>query len=295
MDSKRLRTPMGVALLVAGTAIVCTQSVKARLQQAQMEKPKVSITVKDGYRYILSNGIPNHPTGKFPNRWCPNTIEAQQYSYRVPVSPTESAENRHYRGFLFGVAENGIPFDPGTAEIWNNNSKWHYEALGGYILTHESGLGVDKSNAHVQPNGAYHYHGLPFELLKKRDYKNKMAFVGYAADGYPIYGSYGYTDAKDPNSGMKELAPSYRLKEGERPTGPTGIYDGSFAQDYEYVKGTGDLDEFNGRTGITPEYPNGTYYYVLTAQFPYTPRTFKATPDESFHKMMGRPPGGGRP
>ncbi len=294
MSSERLRIGLSAALLIAGIAVVVAPSVKARLKHVKTDKPTVSIAVKDGYRYIVSNGIPNHPTGKFPNRWCPNTIEAQAHSYRAPVTPKESAGGRRYRGFIFGVADNGIPLDPGTAEIWNNNFEWHYEAMGGYLLSHESGLGVDKSSAHVQPDGTYHYHGIPVELLKKRDYKNRMAFVGYAADGYPIYGPYGYSDAQNPNSAMKEFRSSYRLKEGQRPSGPTGVYDGSFAQDYEYVKGAGDLDEFNGRSGVTPEYPNGTYYYVLTTQFPYVPRNFKGIPDESFHKMVGPPPGGRR-
>ena len=44
------------------------------------------------------------------------------------------------------------------------------------------------------------------------------------------------------------------------PTDPLG----TFAEDYEYVKGSGDLDEFNGRFTKTSEYPQGTYAYFLT-------------------------------
>ena len=47
--------------------------------------------------------------------------------------------------------------------------------------------------AHVQPTGAYHYHGLPMGPLKKLDYTHKMALVGYAVDGFPIYGPYAYS------------------------------------------------------------------------------------------------------
>ena len=72
------------------------------------------------------------------------------------------------------------------------------------------------------------------------------------------------------------LKASYRLKSGERPgggNGPGGAYDkGSFAQDYEFVKKTaGDLDDCNGRHGVTPEYPQGTYYYVITDNWPFIP------------------------
>ena len=51
----------------------------------------------------------------------------------------------------FGVALNGVPFDPGTAEYWENDrsSDWRYDALSGKI-----NLGLDQNNAHVQPNGA---------------------------------------------------------------------------------------------------------------------------------------------
>ena len=33
---------------------------------------------------------------------------------------------------------------------------------------------------------------------------------------------------------------------------------GTFTSDYQYVANSGDLDECNGRTGVTPEYPAGT-------------------------------------
>lgn len=51
---------------------------------------------------------------------------------------------------------------------------------------------------------------------------------------------------------------------------------GSYIEDYEYTSGYGDLDAYNGRYGVTPEYPSGTYAYFipvdssLTPQYPYT-------------------------
>ncbi|MFN7138259.1 MAG: YHYH protein [Limisphaerales bacterium] len=92
---------------------------------------------------------------------------------------------------------------------------------------------------------------------------------------------------------LKNLKSSYQLKRSERPNGPGGKHDGTFVQDYEYVAGSGDLDECNGRFGVTPEFPEGTYYYVLTEDFPFIPRKFKGTPDSSF--MRKGPAGGGRP
>ena len=50
---------------------------------------------------------------------------------------------------------------------------------------------------------------------------------------------------------------------------------GAFTQDYEYVEGLGDLDECNGRIGVTPEFPEGIYYYVVTDDFPFFTRCLK--------------------
>jgi hypothetical protein len=89
---------------------------------------------------------------------------------------------------------------------------------------------------------------------------------------------------------------SYRLKPGARPAqagGPGGAYDGRFTQDFEYVQGAGDLDECNGRFGVTPEFPAGTYYYCISAEFPFVARLWRGTPDPSFQKAGGPP--GGRP
>lgn len=241
----------------------------------------VSITTDEQYRYIKSNGIP-YTHGDFPNSNNPNSISEQNYNFRMPLYPMVSRITA-LQGFTnFGVAMDGIPFDPGTAEIWQNNDRnWRYEALSGKI-----NLGIDQNNAHVQPNGAYHYHGLPTELLGAQSSSKHSELIGYAADGFPIYVQYGYKDPDDPNSGIKELHSSYKLRSGTRPSGPGGTYDGSFTQDYIYVAGAGDLDECNGRIGITPDYPNGTYTYFITTEFPLIPRCFKGTPDPSFNKQM---------
>lgn len=247
----------------------------------------VTMAVRDGVRYFQANGIPNHRTGEFPSRGNPNAISEQSYSYQMSASPRMAERSRSAAGMPFGIALNGVVFDPGTAEFWNNNRNWNYEALSGKI-----NLGVDNSNAHVQPTGAYHYHGLPNGLIRElRGRRNQMLLVGYAADGFPMYAVYGHRDARDASSPVVELKSSWRLKSGRRGDGePDGRYDGTFTADYEYVAGLGDLDECNGRFGITPEYPEGTYYYVLTEDFPHIPRYFRGTPDQSFMRRRG---GGG--
>ena len=78
------------------------------------------------------------------------------------------------------------------------------------------------NHGHVQPNGSYHYHGLPTGFLKKLGVKAKKhsPLIGYAMDGYPIYALYGYKDPENPKAGVKKLTSSFQLKKGDRPDPP---------------------------------------------------------------------------
>lgn len=265
---------------VCAAASVCAHEPDTVAQgRGRDDANRVRIFVRGEVRHIEANGIPDHATGRFPNRGNPNSIRSQNHNFRVPANPQAARRITPLGMHPFGVAINGIPFDPGATEWWNRdrNSGWRYEALSGKI-----NLGLDSSQAHVQPSGAYHYHGLPTGLVKKLGGEQKMALIGYAADGFPIYAQFGYDAASVAKSGVKKLRPSYQLKKGTRPGGPRGKYDGTFVQDYEYIAGSGDLDKCNGRTGVTPEYPDGTYYYVVTETFPFIPRYFRGTPGQSF-------------
>lgn len=252
---------------------------------------EVKIVIEGDKRVITANGLPDHPTGQFPNRDNPNPISAQKHRYTMPAQPVVAAQPTPLRRQPFGIAVNGVLFDPGTAEAWQNDmgSGWHYEAKGDAFS-----LGLDTNNGHVQPNGAYHYHGIPTDLLTRLSGgRAQLTLLGWAADGFPIYGQWAYQDPKDAQSKVVAVKSSYQLKKGSRPTAngqPGGTYDGVFVEDYEYVAGHGDLDECSGRHGVTPEFPHGTYYYVLTQDFPFIPRFFRGTPDASFARREG--PGG---
>ncbi|MCB9996570.1 MAG: YHYH protein [Rhodospirillales bacterium] len=250
----------------------------ARPIPAAVEQARVNIIEQGHYRLMSSNGIPNHETGQFPNRGNPNAIRAQDYQYRMKLRPVKTGRSDLARGFVFGVALNGIPFDPGTAEFYNNDprSGWNIEAITGGI-----NLGLDNSNAHVQPDGSYHYHGIPWGIVSYFDHEHgDMMMAGYAADGFPVY---------MPVDGGKGFHSSYRVKSGTRPSGPGGAYDGTYTADWEYVSGLGDLDECNGM-----DTPKG-YVYILTEQFPFIPRCFMGTPDDSFKKAPPSGPRGQRP
>ncbi len=105
------------------------------------------------------------------------------------------------------------------------------------------------------------------------------ALLGYAFDGYPLYGPYAYQNA-DGTGGVTRMRSSYATRNiTVRETLPDGTvltpsqygppvsatYPlGYYAEDYEYVAGSGDLDQYNGRFAVTPEYPAGTYAYYVT-------------------------------
>lgn len=243
----------------------------------------VAIDEQDGWRFIESDGLADHETGAFPNRGNPNAIREQSFRFRVPLRPQAAGRVTPLGHQNFGVALNGVPFDPLTAEYWNNDraSSWNIEAMSGAM-----NLGLDRNNAHVQPNGAYHYHAMPTGHLEKLGaQKNGPVQLGWAADGFPIYAPFGF--------GAAEYKASYRIKSGVRPSGPGGAYDGTYVQDYEYAQGLGDLDECNGVTAKTAEFPNGTYLYVISTAYPFIPRCWKGAPDQSFARGP-RGQGGGQ-
>ena len=103
---------------------------------------------------------------------------------------------------------------------------------------------------------------------------NISKIIGWAYDGNPIYGPYGYSDPEDQNSTIKKLTSGYVLNTANVTDRPSNFAGGFFVEDYQFTAG-GDLDESNGRFGKTPEFPNGVYAYYATINssgntlFPY--------------------------
>lgn len=280
-------------------------------------KSKVEVTKDDGTVTIEANGIPAHKVGAFPNRGNPHEISEQGYDIELPANPEQAPEITFLhsdagqpapRPIPFGITLDGVIIQPDTAEFWmgDREKNWNYEALGGAV-----GLGLDTNYAHVQPTGMYHYHGIPTGLMRRLGFeKGKHSpMIGWAADGFPIYALFGYSEASIAEGEAVELKSSYALKAGKRPRnpeGPGGKFDGAFVQDYEYVAASGDLDECNGRFCVTPEFPEGTYAYFMTSDWPVIPRAFKGTPTTLVEggrgpggppprRGDGPPPGGGPP
>jgi hypothetical protein len=110
------------------------------------------------------------------------------------------------------------------------------------------------------------------QVAEKQEGLVHSPILGWAYDGNPIYGPYGYSDPTDDASRILRMVSSYGLKVNlvgigaERIDGPS-LEDypaGSFIQDYEFFYNSGTLDEYNGRFCKTPEFPKGTYAYFIT-------------------------------
>jgi hypothetical protein len=149
--------------------------------------------------------------------------------------------------------------------------------------------------------------------------------LAWTADGYPVYGPYGYSVSNDASSGIRRMISGYVLRNGQSGTSnltangrktipawsarlfnvssnqvgpnvstgfPLGRYmeDNDFLGDHGIAPGTNtyDLDEYNGRYCVTPEFPNGTYAYFVSISSNGVP-TFPYNIGRGFY---GNPTGG---
>ena len=134
------------------------------------------------------------------------------------------------------------------------------------------GISFDNCLGHPAPNGEYHLHVNPTCLYDDTDSTVHSPIIGYAFDGFPIYGAYGFSNTNGTGA-TRTMLTSYRKRNiTTRTTLPDGTvlpanqygpavstqYPlGAYIEDYEFVPGLGDLDEYNGRFCVTPEYPSG--------------------------------------
>ncbi len=278
-------TDNGSAVTAGSTdGVLCNYNDTTFNTQASLTYTSTSDwTCTDTTRELSANGIPDHDVGTFPNADNPNTITEQTVSVSYTLEPVKTASSTELggpRGFV-GYVLNGVKIDASTAgscddsgtscSLIGNVGSWSIEALGQTSFN----FGTDDNNAHVQPGGEYHYHGMPEGFIAKQGGNSStMTIIGWAADGFPIYARYGYSVADDATSSLKSITGSYQLisdVSDSRPSTDTFPL-GTFAQDWEYAEGAGDLDECNGRVGITPEFPEGIYHYYATDTYPYFQR-----------------------
>ena len=261
-----------------------------------MPASNTTATIDGNTLTVTSNGLPDPAlagdplgSGNFPNN--PNNISAQTYNFDITYRGGTNTSNPQATGLGgIGIALNGVLMTnpsaaggplPGDTNPLPENFQWN-------AVYNEAAYGVDPCGGHPEQNGSYHYHSGSFltncwanGVIQSNGYFSNSNYegnffrhpdghskiVGVCFDGYPIYGPFGYKVSTDNSQGTKRLASSYRVLTTP-PANRTYSYNqynaGTFIQDYEFVNGLGDLDLYNGRYAVTPEFPSGTFAYYLT-------------------------------
>jgi hypothetical protein len=287
--------------------------------------------------YIRSTGLGSHVMGPWyddPQHWryFPNLPTDQRFILRLPRHPTvQNPQTFNHLGeigmFVDGVrmfdatdafsysTRDGRDANP-MARIGHGDQIWNRDAYVNEALTFDAALG------HQQNWGRYHYHAEPVALRyllgdhvdldpATKTYRESSTpptkhspILGWIQDGYPLYGPYGFSDPKNPSSGIRRMVSGFVPRNGKNgtddltqsgrhsvaawvarefncstslaayefgpnvsPTYPIGHYleDYAFLGDLGKTRGKDfDLDETNGRWCITPEFPQGTYAYFTT-------------------------------
>lgn len=336
------------------------------IQSSPVYAGVMQVSYSANWVYLRSTGLGYHTMGPWyldvaRTNLFPNFPANQFVLYRIPRSPVlVTTKTLTLAGpigyFVDGVAvfdnrdtfsytnATGADAQPGGAMpgpggggqgdgIWNRDA-WVNE-----------GVTFDSANAH-QAGANYHYHANTPALramlgdnveysATTKSYMEKSTpptahspILGWMADGYPVYGPYGYSSPMDPTSGVRRMISGYVKRDGGSGTtnlaatgrttlpawaaraqgrsanlasgqyGPAvaGIYTlGRYLEDYDYRGELGytlgtdfDLDLDNGRFCVTPEFPAGTYAYFLSIESNGTPR-FPYIIGRWFH---GSPTGG---
>ena len=270
----------------------------------------ISVNVQNVYynttdAYIKTNGIPSYPVGPYLDG-NPNQAGSQNAIFKFPLNPQQNTGTPTATTLgNIGVFINGVAlFDYRDGVSWKNSTNafaggplggtgdgvWNRDA----VIYEKAGFDCAKGH----PAGTnYHHHQNPsaFKLdlvvisticnlydsdgLYTINSTQHSPLIGFAYDGFPVYGAYGYANT-DGTGGIVRMKSGYQLRNitvrthyangtdvTDGPAVSTTYPLGTFREDYEYVSHPTDasyLDEHNGRFCVTPEYPSGTYAYFAT-------------------------------
>lgn len=288
------------------------------------------------YVYVNSAGLASYIMGPWyiGANVFGNWPSDQAYLMKFPRHPTPATGTHTKLGFgNVGQLVNGVglfngldafSYDNATATDLGTNGPpaaakgdgiWNRSAIAAEIGT------FDPAFSHQQQTGVVHFHANPkalrYQLNDNMTYttatttyaesaaaKHHSPILGWAFDGYPIYGPYGYSSPMNSASAVTRMRSGFTPRNGSNGTtnltstgrhslpawaatlyglsqtltatqyGPavnTARPLGYYAEDNDYLGDLGftlgtdfDLDKYNGRTCVTPEYPSGTYAYFTT-------------------------------
>lgn len=287
-----------------------------------------SIRVSPSWVYMQSSGLPNHVIGP----WYFNAAKTQLFLawptrqnvlVRFPRLPVKaSIPDVTTLGAIAYWVDGTIIHNQldafywnGTADVTNPGQTGSWERNARYA----EGLTFDPDNAHQPSTGEHHHHispsGLRYVMGDHMSYNaathtyaenpsmpGHSPIIGWAFDGFPIYGPYGYSNAGDASSPVRRMTSGYVMRDGSFGTTnlavtgrtsypqwdldlpnqlfnldgppvnssyPLGWYiqDFDHKADHGYTQGVDfDLDRYNGRFCKTPEFPKGTYAYFIAIE-----------------------------
>ena len=261
--------------------------------------PNPSRTVfykQQGLLTVVSNGIP------YPALSNSTTTEEQEYNFNFNYRAGTNTQSpqRIVTDSALGIFANGVTFTRGipSTKIPGTNvqsppnftfntiqlGQLYGEDLAGAITndglySYKSGKFLNVAwNTALVTSASEYFNSTDYNDDNLRHSDGHSKILGFAFDGYPIYGPYGYLFATDNQSGLKRIQSGYiKLPSDSHrpgawkydrtvntPEGEVTLDAGSFIEDFTYRKTKGDLDEFNGRYCVTPDFPEGTYAYFLT-------------------------------
>ncbi len=271
---------------VQGNSTAIADNVLANVQLVQYSNQWV---------YVSTNGIPAYTTGPFLDG-NPSQATDQNAIFKFPLNPAQNMGNATpTTGGNIGVFVNGVAlFDYRDGVSWNNNT----QAEGGGPIQGPPGQGVWNRDAIVAERagfdcakghpamGNYHHHQNPsaFDLdlvpissvcnlydadgLYVINPNEHSPLIGFAYDGFPIYGAYGFLNS-DGTGGVVRMKSSFQLRNitvrthyadgtdvTDGPAVSTTYPLGHYREDYEFVAHPGVpdyLDEHNGRFCVKPE------------------------------------------
>ena len=257
--------------------------------------------------YVNATGLPAYKVGPYLDG-NPNQAGNQNAIYKFPLVPTPNTGTLSpTTGGNIGVFINGVSmYDFRDGVAWNTTTNapcggpgnptctgtpaWYRDA----IIAERPGFDCSKGH----PGGTnYHHHQNPsaFDMdlvvlsnicnlydadgLYTINTAQHSPLIGFAYDGYPVYGAYGYTNA-DGSGGITRIKSGFQLRNitvrtlaadgtdvADGPAVSTSYPLGYYREDYEWIAHPTDpsyLDVHNGRFCVTPEYPAGTYCYFAT-------------------------------
>ena len=276
--------------------------------QANVQKVQYS----DTYAYINCSGVPAYIIGPYLDG-NPSLATNNDWLFKIALNPVEETGNNVSTPLgAIGVFINGVPMynyadgasydaSSGSDDMMGGDGVWNRNA----VLAENAGF--DCAKGHPSPvfdgppgpggslvGGSYHHHQNPtaFNLdlvqvsdvcdvylsdgLYTIDEEQHSPLIGFAFDGFPVYGAYAYANT-DGTGGIKRMESSYQLRDilvRTQYADGTNVTDGPdvsssfplgwYKEDFEFIEGSGDLDIHNGRFCVTPEYPDGIYAYFAT-------------------------------